>query len=92
MGSITSGRRGSDERIGAFAAEKVSMQKFLEDQKQLDPAMEALESNPAEALRLLPDTEGGRIFDEVTDRFYLPHLGCPGSMCDQMVMAFGPTR
>ena len=60
-------------------SDKASMRQFLEDQKQLEPAMEALASDPAEALRLLPDAEGGRIFDEVTNRFYLPHLGCPGT-------------
>lgn len=41
------------------AAETAAMQKFLEDQKQLERAMEALASSPDEALRVLPDAAGG---------------------------------
>ena len=71
------------------ASEKAAMQGFLASQTQLETAMERLASSPAEAVRLLPDAQGGRIFDEVTNQFYLPHLGCPGAKLNVRSNGYG---
>lgn len=86
-GDWTKGYGRVEDRMSA--AETAAMRKFLEDQTQLERAMEALASSPEEAIRVLPDVEGGRIFDEVTNRFYLPHLGCSGAKLNVRSNGYG---
>jgi len=71
------------------ASEKDAMRDLLENHPQLEIAMGKLDSDPAEAVRILPDDEGGRLFDQITNRFYIPYLGCPGAKIDVQSNGYG---
>ncbi len=59
-----------------FSADEKARFQSLVNRPDLEKAMELLTVDPAAALRAFPHTEGDRLFDEVTNQFYLPHLGC----------------
>ena len=61
----------------------------LVNRSDLEQAMEPLASDPAGALRAFPHAEGDRPFDEVTNRFYLPHLDCAHSKFDVTSKGYG---
>jgi proline iminopeptidase len=62
-----------------FSPEEMTRFQALVNRSDLEQAMELLGSDPAGALRAFRHAEGDRLFDEVTNRFYLPHLGCERS-------------
>ncbi len=59
-----------------FSSEEMASFQALVNRPDLEQAMESLASDPAGALQAFPHAEGDRLFDEATNRFYLPHLGC----------------
>lgn len=59
-----------------FSPDEKAQFAALVNRADLEQALELLDSDPNAALRAFPDAEGGRLFDEVTNEFYLPHLGC----------------
>lgn len=88
LGDWTSSGYGKiDERMSD--AERAALQEFLGSQPNLERALEALATDTAKALEVLPDAEGGRIFDEATNSFYLPHLGCPGTKLSARSNGYG---
>jgi pimeloyl-ACP methyl ester carboxylesterase len=48
----------------------------LVNRPDLEKALELLPGDPAGALRTFSHAQADRLFDEVTNRFYLAHLGC----------------
>jgi pimeloyl-ACP methyl ester carboxylesterase len=59
-----------------FSPDEMARFQALVNRSDLERALELLPDDPAAALRAFPHAEGDRLFDEVTNRFYLPHLGC----------------
>jgi pimeloyl-ACP methyl ester carboxylesterase len=59
-----------------FSADERERFQALVNRPDLEKALDLLASDPAAALRAFPHAEGDRLFDEVTNRFYVPHLGC----------------
>lgn len=57
-----------------FSPQEKAQFEALVNRPDIEKAMELLGADPALALRAFPHTEGDRLFDEVTNRFYLPHL------------------
>lgn len=62
-----------------FTDDEMAQLQAAVNRPELERAMELLASDPAAALRALPDAAADGLFDEVTNRFYLPHLGCAGT-------------
>ena len=59
-----------------FSPDEKTQFAALVNRPDLEQAMELLGSDPGAALRAFPHAEGDRLFDDVTNKFYLPHLGC----------------
>lgn len=72
-----------------FSADESTRFQALVNRSDLEQAMELLASDPAGALRAFPHAEGDRLFDEVTNQFYLPHLGCDNTKVDVTAKGYG---
>jgi pimeloyl-ACP methyl ester carboxylesterase len=72
-----------------FTSQERAQFQALVNRSDLEQAMELLTTDPAGALRAFPHAEGDRLFDEVTNRFYLPHLGCAHSKLDVTSKGYG---
>jgi proline iminopeptidase len=62
-----------------FTDEEMAQLQAMVNRPELERAVELLASDPAAAMRAFPDDAADGLFDEVTNRFYLPHLGCAGT-------------
>jgi pimeloyl-ACP methyl ester carboxylesterase len=62
-----------------FTAEETRELQALVNRPEVEKAVGLVARDPAAALRLLPDEAADRLFDEVSARFFLPHLGCAGT-------------
>jgi pimeloyl-ACP methyl ester carboxylesterase len=72
-----------------FSSDESTRFQALVNRSDLERAMKLLTSDPAGALREFPHAEGDRLFDQVTNRFYLPHLGCSHSKSDVTSKGYG---
>lgn len=68
--------------------EKAGFQALV-NRADLEQALEMLSGDPAAALRAFSHAEGDQLFDEVTNRFYLPHLGCKDAKVDVTSTGYG---
>ena len=72
-----------------FSPQESARFQTLVNRPDLEKAMELLAGDPAEALRAFPHAAGDRLFDEVTNRFYLPHLGCKDAKVNVTSTGYG---
>jgi pimeloyl-ACP methyl ester carboxylesterase len=62
-----------------FTPEEMRELQALINRPEVEKAVELVASDPAAALRTFPDKAADHMFDEVSARFFLPHLGCAGT-------------
>ena len=72
-----------------FSAQEREQFQSLVNRPDLEKALDLLPTDTAAALRAFPDAEGDRLFDEVTNRFYVPHLGCQHTKLDVTSAGYG---
>lgn len=72
-------KRNGYGRIEArFTDDEMRRLQAMVNRPELERAIEILATDPAAALRAFSHDAGDGLFDEVTNQFYLPHLGCAG--------------